>query len=149
MVQFLSINFFLGFLQFLLGFSKVPLFCVTLYLVSSATGLPTNFSPLLSLRKLSKFAFAVACSSSNHTDQNSSKLYFKCRLHKINFPNHKILPCMNVVCSYYNAVIHDRTWCRQTALIEWTVICRVHQLQSRFSFPGPHPLSKMTYCLPW
>ena len=24
MVQFLSINFFLGFLQFLLGFSKVP-----------------------------------------------------------------------------------------------------------------------------
>ena len=31
MVQFLSF-FFLGFLQFLLGFSKVPLFCVTLYL---------------------------------------------------------------------------------------------------------------------
>ena len=31
MVQFLSINFFLGFLQFLLGFSKVPVFCVTLY----------------------------------------------------------------------------------------------------------------------
>jgi len=30
MVQFLSINF-LGFLQFLLGFSKVPVFCVTLY----------------------------------------------------------------------------------------------------------------------
>ena len=28
MVQFLSINFFLGFLQFLLGFSKVPFFCV-------------------------------------------------------------------------------------------------------------------------
>ena len=26
MVQFLSINFFLGFLQFLLGFSKVPIF---------------------------------------------------------------------------------------------------------------------------
>ena len=26
MVQFLSINFFLGFLQFLLGFSKVPVF---------------------------------------------------------------------------------------------------------------------------
>ena len=32
MVQFLSINFLLGFLQFLLGFSKVPVFCVTLYL---------------------------------------------------------------------------------------------------------------------
>jgi len=32
MVQFLSINFFfLGFLQFLLGFSKVPVFCVILY----------------------------------------------------------------------------------------------------------------------
>jgi hypothetical protein len=33
MVQFLSINFFfLGFLQFLLSFSKVPVFCVTLYI---------------------------------------------------------------------------------------------------------------------
>jgi len=32
MVQFLSIIFFLGFLQFLLGFSKVPVFCVTLYI---------------------------------------------------------------------------------------------------------------------
>ena len=34
MVQFLSINFFffLGFLQFLWGFSKVPVFfCVTMY----------------------------------------------------------------------------------------------------------------------
>jgi len=31
MVQFLSIIFFLGILQFLLGFSKVPVFCVTLY----------------------------------------------------------------------------------------------------------------------
>ena len=31
MVQFLSINFFLGFLQFLLGFSKVPIFCVILF----------------------------------------------------------------------------------------------------------------------
>ena len=31
MVQFLSIIFFLGFLQFLLGFSKVPFFCVTLF----------------------------------------------------------------------------------------------------------------------
>ena len=30
MVQFLSINFFLGFLQFLLGFSKVPVFFVSL-----------------------------------------------------------------------------------------------------------------------
>jgi len=29
MVQFLSIIFFIGFLQFLLGFSKVPVFCVT------------------------------------------------------------------------------------------------------------------------
>ena len=32
MFQFLSINSFLGFLQFLLGFSKVPVFCVTLYI---------------------------------------------------------------------------------------------------------------------
>ena len=32
MVQFLSIFFFLGFLQFLLGFSKVPVLCVTLYM---------------------------------------------------------------------------------------------------------------------
>ena len=31
MVQFLSINFFLGFFQFFLGFSKVPVFCVILY----------------------------------------------------------------------------------------------------------------------
>ena len=32
MVQFLSINFFLGFLQFLLGFSKVPVFlCQAVY----------------------------------------------------------------------------------------------------------------------
>ena len=31
MVKFLSIIFFLGFLQFLLGFSKFPFFCVTLY----------------------------------------------------------------------------------------------------------------------
>ena len=31
MIQFLSIIFFLGFIQFLLGFSKVPVFCVTLY----------------------------------------------------------------------------------------------------------------------
>ena len=30
MVQFLSKNFFLGFLQFLLGFSKVPVFFVSL-----------------------------------------------------------------------------------------------------------------------
>jgi len=31
-VQFQSIYFFHGFLQFLLGFSKVTVFCVTLYL---------------------------------------------------------------------------------------------------------------------
>ena len=30
MVQFMSINFFLGFLQFMLGFSKVPVFFVSL-----------------------------------------------------------------------------------------------------------------------
>ena len=34
MVQFLSIIFFLGFLQFLLGFSKVPVFCVTLCFIT-------------------------------------------------------------------------------------------------------------------
>ena len=33
MVQFLSIHFFLGFLQFLLGFSKVPVFlCHSVYI---------------------------------------------------------------------------------------------------------------------
>ena len=32
MVQFLSIHFFLGFLQFLLGFSNVPFFCFILYM---------------------------------------------------------------------------------------------------------------------
>jgi hypothetical protein len=31
MVQFLSINFVIAFLQFLLGFSKFPVFCVTLF----------------------------------------------------------------------------------------------------------------------
>ena len=31
MIQFLSIIFFLGFLQFLLGFSKVPVFCHPVY----------------------------------------------------------------------------------------------------------------------
>ena len=34
MAQFMPINFFLGFLQFLLGFSKVPVFCVTLYCIT-------------------------------------------------------------------------------------------------------------------
>ena len=35
MVQFLSIFFFLGFLQFLLGFSKVPVFlCHPVYLTA-------------------------------------------------------------------------------------------------------------------
>ena len=38
MVQFLSIIFFLGFLQFLSGFSKVSVFCVTLYKSSSFSG---------------------------------------------------------------------------------------------------------------
>ena len=48
MVQFLSIIFFLGFLQFLLGFSKVPVFfCVALYygfiyLKIRASGEPFN-----------------------------------------------------------------------------------------------------------
>ena len=35
MVQFLSIFLFLGFLQFLLGFSKVPFLCVILYVATS------------------------------------------------------------------------------------------------------------------
>ena len=34
MVQFLSIIFFLGFLQFLLGFSKVPVFFVSLCILT-------------------------------------------------------------------------------------------------------------------
>ena len=37
MVQFLSLIFFLGFLKFLLGFSKVPVFCVTLYIMNIST----------------------------------------------------------------------------------------------------------------
>ena len=36
MVQFLSIIFWGGFLQFLLGFSKVPVFCVILYIFYNA-----------------------------------------------------------------------------------------------------------------
>ena len=39
MVQFLSIIFFLGFLPFLLGVSKVPVFCVTLYKVDRSSTL--------------------------------------------------------------------------------------------------------------
>ena len=34
MVQFLQINIFPGILQFLLGFLKVPVFCVTLYILT-------------------------------------------------------------------------------------------------------------------
>jgi hypothetical protein len=45
-----------------------------LHVVSPATTLLTNFSLLLSLRKLSKFEIAAASSSSSHTDYNSSKL---------------------------------------------------------------------------
>ena len=54
MVQFLSIFFFLGFFQFLLGFSKVPVFfCVTLYYcttdvvfyVTSTTGANSLLQP--------------------------------------------------------------------------------------------------------
>ena len=41
MVQFLSINFFSWISSFLLGFSKVPVFCVTLYV--SLTTLPSLF----------------------------------------------------------------------------------------------------------
>jgi len=37
MVQFQSIFFFLEFLQFLLDFSKVPVFCVTLYFSDNTT----------------------------------------------------------------------------------------------------------------
>ena len=36
MVQFLSIFFFLGFLQFLLSISKVPVFCVIRYIRRAA-----------------------------------------------------------------------------------------------------------------
>ena len=43
MVQFLSINFFLGFLQFLLGFSKVPIFlCHPIFTVKGYRGLYTE-----------------------------------------------------------------------------------------------------------
>jgi hypothetical protein len=45
-----------------------------IHVASPATVLPTNFSLLLSLRKLSKFEIAAACSSSSHTDYISSKL---------------------------------------------------------------------------
>ena len=46
MVQFLSIIFFLGFLQFLSGFSKVPLFCVTLY-IRKYTYSPTKYGVMI------------------------------------------------------------------------------------------------------
>ena len=45
MVQFLS-NFFLGFLPFLLGFSKVPVFCVTLYFPVTYSHIFQVLSPL-------------------------------------------------------------------------------------------------------
>ena len=40
MVQFLSIFFFLGFLQFLLGFSKVPVFFVSLCIYVQSLHIP-------------------------------------------------------------------------------------------------------------
>ena len=42
MVQFLSIIFFLGFLQFLLGFSKVPVFLCHSYIKKKFIGLSLN-----------------------------------------------------------------------------------------------------------
>ena len=45
MVQFVTINFFLGFLQFLLGFSKVPVFfCVTLYITAQSYSFTYQFT---------------------------------------------------------------------------------------------------------
>ena len=52
MVQLLSINFFLGFLQFLLGFSKVPVFFVSLCINESKVNVffseTTKFVALIS-----------------------------------------------------------------------------------------------------
>ena len=54
MVQFLSIIFFLGFLQFLLGFSKVPVFfvssCRTLNIIELCYAVSLLRMGLLSLR---------------------------------------------------------------------------------------------------
>ena len=43
MVQFLSIFFFLGFLQFLLGFSKVPVFLCHSVFVTTVFNLQAEF----------------------------------------------------------------------------------------------------------
>ena len=59
MVQFLSIIFFLGFLQFLLGFSKVPVFCVTLYFFPTPTilGSFSNNAPIVVRFKIHALIF--------------------------------------------------------------------------------------------
>ena len=70
MVQFLSINFFLGFLQFLLGFSKVPVFCVTLYKWShSATTCPI---PTLRPIKIT-FTLNQKLSRTDHSPQETDR----------------------------------------------------------------------------
>ena len=67
MVQFLSIIFFLGFLQFLLGFSKVSVFCVTLYLYYSVV--PSSF--------LHKNAETVLCNTTRLFPPSSHNHMFK------------------------------------------------------------------------
>ena len=73
MVQFLSINFFLGFLQFLLGFSEVPiLLCHPVCVASSAEcdsviTIPKYFDyPLRMCEK----TFVTRCCSSKRVIQN-------------------------------------------------------------------------------
>ena len=50
-----------------------------IHVVCPATALPSNFSPLLSSRKLSKFEIVAACSSSSHTNYIYSKMNSKCK----------------------------------------------------------------------
>ena len=79
MVQFLSINFFLGFLQFLLGFSKVPVFfwCHSVYSGTWFCQRFTNFRTIQKNRRVLKkvsasfmlFASCTGMYARNHVMQ--------------------------------------------------------------------------------
>ena len=59
MVQFVSINFFLGFLQFLLGFSKVPVFLCHPVFASPARMLVCSVTGLVDSREYVEIYFCV------------------------------------------------------------------------------------------
>ena len=62
MVQFLAINIFLGFLQFPLGFSKVPVFCATLYLYTTLWQIGVKFMSPSLYYSLTRFSSKVLVS---------------------------------------------------------------------------------------